>query len=369
MRTLSFLAALALVGCDGGSVKIDDTAETGLPSDDSAADDSSADDSAADDSSADDSGEPAEEVTLTFEIEGDFDGTTLSLTHITLAEPPVVGAQLTWVEVEGATQELVVTEPREGELSPLDAANFPGLDVAVYVPTLHLDGDGQGDIDGDEAIVGAGRYWVWFLEGDIPQQLLLLGFRHGWNAIELDFEGGGVPSVGEIDAIPLPANLWPNQELTFGGTYSAETDIETQRLVVVPSTLFNGDLPTSLLYDEDLTETWSVTLSGEPPQDHRETGEFSGAYEVALTYVDNDASGGFSEGDAPIYVPCLEDQAVAAVWVDAPTDVFVAAYTSVVGASVGWSALAIASDGSGDSTTLTAEQATQLDISGGCSLE
>ncbi|MCB9795470.1 MAG: hypothetical protein H6741_22420 [Alphaproteobacteria bacterium] len=372
MRPVLPLLLLSLLGCDDGSVKLgDDTADTSVNSDDSATDDSATDDSAADDSAADDSGEPVETTSLTFEIEGEWAGTTLALTYLVPSDPPVVGQQLLNTEVTGPVMSVEVAEPREGELFELNPQAYPGLYAALYAPTLHVDSDGDGYFDGGEPIVAAGATWAWYLEGDLPQQLLILGFRQGWNAVELDFVGEGLPTVRDIDAIPLPADLWPVESLTLAGSYTAEFPLGDQRVAVISGETFSGSPPATLLYDEDLSESWSITLSGAPPADHWDTsGEINGAYEVAVTYDDSDGSGAFSDGDTPRFVPCLEDAAVVAVWSAGPEDLVTAVYMSVLGIGTGWGALALPAGGQEEDVLyLDAEAATNLEFSGGCALE
>jgi hypothetical protein len=107
------------------------------------------------------------------------------------------------------------------------------------------------------------------------------------------------------------------------------------------------DGATSVLFDQALTNPWSLGFSDAPPDDHLERdGGLATAVEIALSYLDLDGSGDLTDGDAPAEAVCLDDRAVAMLYVEPPTELYAAWVLTLQGLGAGWSPLAIGADGS-----------------------
>jgi hypothetical protein len=254
----------------------------------------------------------------------------------------------------------------------------PGFDVAMYVPVLFEDLDGDAERDPGEVIVGLGRTWPTWAAGAIPQDMAAAGVVEGWNAIEMDLENAGAFEVRDVMAIPLAASLWPVVSLQLGGSYIGDLPAAAQRLAVVPAPALEGNPVNSLLYDQAFSDPWALTISGEPPLDHQSYDPQSGlsmAWEVPLTYADADGSGGISEGDQPLYLVCTDDHTVVIYWIGAATT-FEHAWTfeygwSSFGGHPGYFAAALDPDAGDDDPPIYIDPADllALEISGACSLE
>ena len=128
------------------------------------------------------------------------------------------------------------------------------------------------------------------------------------------------------------------------------------RLVAIPGVLFEGETVDTLLYDEELGATWSVTFDGAPPLDHMDEldGVGLGAFEVMLAYADNNSSGTFDDGDAPVSTACLDGKGALVVWIPEVSSLDAAWTFGVYGLSTGWSIL-LNNDGEGGAPTVLDE--------------
>jgi hypothetical protein len=224
----------------------------------------------------------------------------------------------------------------------------PGLQLAIYVPSMFDDADGDATHDDDEVYVGVSRLWPVWIEGDPPPEYADAGLVAGWNAIELDFASEGEFAVGDPMAIPLAADLWPAESIEIGGSYAGTTPMGSQRLTLISGVAMEGGDITDLLYDGALTDPWSISVSGDAPESHMvDQPEFglTMAWEYPFTYADNDGSGGPSDGDLPVSFACIGREYVLLYWMSPATTVetaFTYAYSwSLYGWTPGWFAASV----------------------------
>lgn len=236
------------------------------------------------------------------------------------------------------------------------------------MPTLFQDADGDLARGEDEGFVGVGATWLVYLAPPVPEEASWFGFSEGWNAIFVDYDGESFEPV-EREGIPLHTNLLQEEPLILGGTWQAGTPpLPTTRLALVPGSLETGS-PTSLLYDEAMGSSFSLTLAGAPPADHWADTDGDGvteAIEVLLAYQDEDGSGGLSPADLPLFGACHDDQVVVAAWAPPPTDLGEAIVMAVLGEVGGWVAL---TDLESKPRLLTADEAAALRIEESCVIE
>jgi hypothetical protein len=317
--------------------------------------------------------EPVDAV-LSFDIEGAWEGTALSLTWI---EP---GVDIDEVDSLMVLFEGAVTGPSygidPGELPAEHLLEDEDLTLALYVPTLFADTDGDGTHDEGEFYLGVSRHWPLWIEGAPPAEYAELGLVAGWNAIELELDEennfGGDPIVHDPLAIPLMTSLLPIEEITIGGGYTGTEPVDDQRLTFAPhSALWAGDLThADPLYDEPVVEPWGITVSGAPPQSHQiDPDGFPRATNYAVSYVDSDGSGGPSEGEPPVNMACVGSDFVAVSWMAPPTTVRMAAHFEYLfspdGLPPGWSARAVDPD-TADFRALDAAEVMDLELTNTC---
>jgi hypothetical protein len=367
MKTLPLpltLLLLSLAACKGGSISTD----SGL--DDSAADDTETEGDADADSDSDsdtdadtDSDADADAQTMTFDLNEDGAGLSVQLVHILSfeSEDPF-GDELDTVAASGSTVSFTLGRPPEDHIVELDPDGLPGLYVAFYFPAAWDDMNGDSVKASGETYVGAGRVFPTYFEGEMPMALLLAGILPGWNALEF-VDGQDLPTVYPIDAVPLPLSLRPTPAYTLSGGVAEGIELDGRGLTVVPSV----DGATSVLFDQALTNPWSLGFSDAPPDDHLERdGGLATAVEIALSYLDLDGSGDLTDGDAPAEAVCLDDRAVAMLYVEPPTELYAAWVLTLQGLGAGWSPLAIGADGS--IATITEAELVDVQVSGDCSL-
>ena len=285
---------------------------------------------------------------LTYVINGEATG-TLTLTYLDLFG---AGDATVWqtAEVTDTTQGIRVPIPPPDHLLELDPTNLPGLNAAFYAATVEVDGG-----HGHSAIAMTA-----FLDGDVPTGF---GWAEGWNALVFSDDEEEAPENIGIDAIPIEP-LTFNDTLTFGGTTSVDAD----RWGLFPGALLEGQPVGSVLVDEALGETWSVTLSGPPPDDHGLPGEEGFVLELPLAYQDLDASEGLSDGDLPLSPACTAEGLTAVLlWAAAPPDGQSAYFAMSQGFPLGWRAIGAGADDEG--VDLEGEALTTLAFDGSCSLD
>lgn len=355
---LILLAACTGEPADTSSTGGDDTGETGGDDTDG--------DSAAD--SGDTGGDTGPADNLGFVIDGPFEGTTLSLTWVdpsTLGgENLAFGAILTSAPVTGATTTIYAEAPGSAELVEINPEDAPGLLMAMYVPALHVDEDGDGLPNGAETYAGVAMTWAVYVGGVIPEQFTALGVVEGWNAFLAAKQEQ--PVFSDAMAIPITASLQPSLDVALGG--DLDFDPDGVRLMLISGQTFSGESTVGALVDQALSDPWSLTLSGPPSAerfyDITELG-VRGALEVPLTYADLDGSETFDEtADQPLYGACHQGVPVALLWLPPPTSLSDAFSLTQLGAGSGW--LALEMGGSGgvvDAAALTA-----LSIDDSCGL-
>lgn len=359
MRALPLLLLSACVG----------TANVGEVEDDSGpAEDTSVEQVGEDTDATDDTGAPVATTEMTFEVEGQAEGAVVTVSWTNLSDDLAFGDAVAAGVVEGGRAVLAVPEPSADELLELDAEAYPGTMIAWYLPALHDDTDGDGAHSAGEVYTGLGTTLPVYLGGTLPPELASYGLALGWNALTV--VDGEVAGLASLDAVPLEVNLLPRESWTIAGTL---VDVELAadvRLTLFPGAVQYGQWVTELLYDEPLVGAWEIAVSGAPPDDHYvDDGSGLGAtWELPISYVDNDASGGLSNGDEPAWPACHGEAVVQLVWLPPPASLQAAFVSTWWGVPVGWSALAWYPDSS--VAALTEQEATALVIgSGSCSLE
>jgi hypothetical protein len=215
----------------------------------------------------------------------------------------------------------------------LDPEKYPDLFGAYYFSALWTD-DGDAVHEDDEVYVGFSPMTLVFLSGDIPADLAAWGLVEGWNAVELS----DPPVLGSVDAIPMPQSLVPNEALTVGGSYLGTDPVEDMGLVVLPSVAFDGSSVERLLVDTHMSDPWTISFEGAPPEDHLvESNGLLFAMEVVLGHQDLDGSGTFTAGDVAVYTSCKDGAAAIPFWIDPPTLFDAAWYFTWTGWNIGWS--------------------------------
>ena len=321
-----------LMACDGNKIELDDTA--------TAADDTGTDDTGTDDTGTDDTGTTGDSDTgtvagtaVSFALSGDWSGLTVALTGFTFGanEEIVVLDGLASAPADGAVVEVELPVP--GDLMPCDAQ----VSCAIFAASLHDDQDGDG-FPSDEPIYGVTDIWLIYLEGGVPAELAGLGLAEGWNAASLLTGGSALP----LTEIPLGTNMAVVESATLGGAYDGPVS-EDQRLALLPE----ADNVQVLLYDEALDAEWRISVAGSPPVDHLVSdGVTTYSVETPIVYLDNDRSGGASNGDIGTHVSCDSlGSTVVLAWLEPVVRLDVAMQYSVLGYHPGWSLIGVDQDG------------------------
>lgn len=321
------------------------------------------DDSGGPDDTGEETGLPPD---MGFDLDGAWSGATLTLTWLDVrslgTETIVFGDTLLSLPASSDPLALVAGAPPEADLIEADPETAPGMMVAIYVPALHVDTDGDGARSGDEVYVGAGTWWPTWISGPIPASYVSAGAVEGWNALYV-LSGEG-PSFGDPLAVPLSAAQ--DDTLTLGGRFDGDPD--GRGLVLIPGVSLEGGTVASYAYDAPMLGAWSIALDGAPPADHLQDLEWlgaPGALELPVAYTDGDASGGFSGGDTPLWAACHDGVAVAAIWSPGATDLWTALTMAMQGTSAGWFAMTV---GDGGGTVLDDAEAAALVMDEACVL-
>ncbi len=347
MLTLTLLSQLACTG-DKTTVTPDDTG----------ADDTSADTAdTADTSDTQDTADTGwDGPVLTWVLDTEVTGAAIALHPIDLATGfEEVGPAWQSAAVSGTRANLPATEPPAEWASPIEG--FPDTTLALFAPVLWDDPNGNAVHDEGEVFRASTATMVAYVDGTLPPALASIGIVLGWNALTFSMRGD-VPTPVPTGAMPLPLNLDPAMEITFGGTTGGEPEGWT--LLVLPATLLSGGVGAPL-YAAPLTSPWSVTLTGEPPanhmQDFDDAGTFRGAYEMPIAWADTDGVEGLSDGDR-LQSACVieaDGPALAQIlWVEPITDPLFAVQFGFMGSNAGW--MGISASGEGvrmDDATLT----------------
>ena len=334
MRLYPLITLLAL-GCSGGEP---------VDSGDSAGGDT--------DTDTDTDTDPAN---LGFDVVGDFEGTTLSLTWLDAStlgtEDLAFGDVLLSTDVFAARVEVTAPTPDASELIEIDPEYAPGMMVAFYVPTLTRAG----------AYLGVGAVWPIHISGEIPADFVAHGAAAGWNALTPGADG---QEFGDEMAVPLPVNLGQMLDITLGGTMASDPD--GLRLVLLSGISLGGAGPDPL-HDSHASTEWEIPVSGEPPADHfyeLDFLEMEGALEIPFVYTDSDESGGYTSGDSLVNAACVSGTPVGLLWMPSPTDLTVAFGLVMQGGATGWNAILMGGPGG----VLDEAARTSLVIDEGCVL-
>jgi hypothetical protein len=217
--------------------------------------------------------------------------------------------------------------------------------MALYVPALHIDTDGDGLPQNGESYTAVGMTWAVFITGEIPESFGKLGVQEGWNAIIVSKHDD--PEFGDPVNISMPVNLAPNLELVAGGALSFDPD--GMRVMLISGQTFTGGTSLGPLLDAPLTDPWELILSG-PPAAERfyeipEMG-MTAAVEVPLSYADTDNSGDFDETvDQALYGACSDGSMVGFLWLPPPTDLHAAFAVAQLGTGTGWMGVSLSEEG------------------------
>jgi hypothetical protein len=279
--------------------------------------------------------------------------------------------------VQDGDASLALYTPDDSELED----DGSGALIGSYVVFVRRDDSGDGVLDEDEPILGVAETRLLYISGKLSKKSEAMGLVLGWNAVWFDINGSEVPIVYGLDEIPLELNLTINESLVFGGTSEVpDTPADPIRLTAFPLDVeINDDVWMNLVFDEQLSSTWEVELSGRPNDSHMviEEGKLPSALEIPMAYLDVDESEDLNNGDETLYGVCAEVEVDSGViqrplllmWIDELTNLSDAITTPLMGLVVGWSGWAIDSAGNEPPVQLDASQIVQLSAESSCVLE
>lgn len=264
------------------------------------------------DTSAPDDTAPASGTAVTFNVNGEWQGTSLDLTPFTLTDGTYkLGTRILIQTMEGATQQVVLADPTADALVELDPTNAPGMMGNFYIPALFKDDNASATLDAGEFYVGVGDALLAWLEE--PSGIYAsAGAAPGWNALQVRFgDPNTLDGVVALTGVTLSSTLWPRGDTTIGGTWAATTAPAGLRMAVVSELMRQGSPTATLVYDDILTTdagTWSLTLAGAPEDDHLMEAEGFGrvAMENPVAYTDN-GNGAFDGEDMVAAITCAND--------------------------------------------------------------
>jgi hypothetical protein len=286
------------------------------------------------------------EDSVTFYAGGEYGGTTVSLTwvdaktmgHRTLDFGAVVAS------APAAEQnEFALHRPPDEEMVEIDPEGHPGVRVALYAPTLHLDTDGDGAPSEAEGYVGVAQAWLLFVDGNPSGVVALPTARRGWNAMEMDLTPGIMVETRDMSEVPIFPSLQVQDNATIAGAFVGEVTPSTGLAVVSQLALEGGTVEVAAIADRHADATFEMRLRGEPPADH-ETTLFDGvpaALEQAVVYEDSDSSGTFTPGDTLTYGMCVENEPIGMAYLDRVPTLDLARSLVGVGVTAGWVPVAL----------------------------
>ena len=223
-------------------------------------------------------------------IVGDFVGTALAITAVDpLAN--AAGGTLAATVVDSDRVTVVLPDPSPEDL--VEIPQFPGVELGTFAVGLFAD-DGDAEAEAGEPWVGLGQDVLIYLQaGDgLPAQLKQVGFAQGWNVV-------GDAYFASQDLVNLPVErAVASDRATIAGSGKAAG----RRVAFLPPGFLDADRYEPLI-DKPLEDTFTLVGEGKPPpKDHTVDGvdptvHDGSAYELGLTYVDEDASGSFTSGD------------------------------------------------------------------------
>jgi len=230
--------------------------------------------------------------------------------------------------------------PTDEELS----AMMPDSDtlIGMWAPYLFEDSDGDDAYTEGEAIAGVGQTWLVYSTAAIAE----FNVSEGWNALKMTFSDDP-PIVGDLASVPLEASLSVNESITIGGSY--DTALGDRRIAVVAASTFDSE-SIETMFDESITDPWTLTLSGVPADNHfmQEEG-FQGAMGAPLVYTDSNNSGAFEYedlfGQTISTTVCfdgmgnMEPQPISILYYPSPTTLTDALNASIYGIGAGWNVM------------------------------
>jgi|GEM_PF-2020107 len=336
---LPLLTTTGLLGCTHGKlVKGDDTA-VGDGGADTAGDGGA--DTAGDGGGDTGSGPPPNVVV---DLSGDAGGRVVGLANLASLDSAAFGfGAVSWtaVPVDGQAGFRVETLPVDAVEFELDPASFPGWKSALFMPFAFEDDNGDGLHDDTEVITGTSTTWLAWFEAPLPAALAALGFSEGWNALDLSATKG-FPPAADLLHIPLFQSLVPRESLTLSGTWEASSpSIHEVGLALMPGSVIAGDAGvTDWFYDAPMAASWSATIKGPPPPDHKADIDGDGvteAVEVPLSYHDLNHDGSMDPTtEPPLYAACSSGRVVLAWYVDPITALDQAWGWTMQGVGTGW---------------------------------
>jgi hypothetical protein len=306
--------------------------------------------------------QPQLDPDLGFALSG-WEGATLALVRIEIGED--LNAEDVWqawvpdadvLEVEAGT-------PPEDHFVAADPEDMPGFEVALYLPVLFTDSNGDGMLDQGEPVIGVSPHWAVNARGTLPDSIP--GLIEGWNGYIPAFDDGDGQASDPL-TIPVSDNVKPVEEIELSGTGDTA---ENLRLMLTPISLITEGTGEAM-WDQPLAGTFTTSLVGAPPQEHLDTYEGLGeaALELYISYIDNDASGSFTPGDGPLHTGCFDGRAVFVVWREpAELSLTEAWMAALQGMQSGWSAMLLNGEGEGP-TVLDPSNYGDIQIDDSCSL-
>ncbi|MBX2796778.1 MAG: hypothetical protein KTR31_03885 [Myxococcales bacterium] len=216
---------------------------------------------------------------VTFVVTGDVTGMGISVQYT--GSGAIVSAPLT-----GPTHTFTLEERPNSELFTLEV-DGEQIRIGFYSTAIHED-DGDGVPEPGEVYASVGPSLIFVpAEFDGSPILADFGWTIGWNLL----------GFGTLSAVPMTIHE-PSDAVTISGSYEAT---DAPRLAVAPTTWLDDGTFGTLLYDEPLPKSWTITLSGAPPAEHQLSGDpelpDGTALQLPFTYTDADESGSFSKGD------------------------------------------------------------------------
>ncbi len=292
-------------------------------------------------------------------------GSTFALTWVTLAGDTLeFGATAFSSTAEVGVLEVYLPIPPAEEMIPTDPDSSWSL--ALYVPSIHQDLDGDGTVNDLEPIHGVGEYWLFFSNLSIPDY----GVEYGWNALKV----GEDLFLAPFD-VPLQENLHPNDSITIHGSVTSEQGgIGDSRMAALPVTLFMGLPVAELLFDENLEDAWTVTVESAPPIDHFEDSvDLNSLYavEYLVVYHDDNSNSSYDLTDEILTGVCREGRSMSLAYLGAPRDLAGSVSYAFQGMSPGWYAMEswVETDGTEKSEFISSPESLMYEVGEPCWLD
>ena len=276
----------------------------------------------------------------------------------------------------------IVMEATDGAAVPVDGLEprtsyLGGLEVALYAPTLFIDGDGSGTMDPGEAHVGLSLEWLVYRADEACDirglsEPLLRELPLGWSVMGVDLSQVDILTISESGEVPVELNLVPEDAPTLAGAY-VDAGATSPRLAVVPEQWLDMSQTSPLLLDKPLTGEFSFDLPEWPMDEHHQERDVFGerhsdwfySVEIPLAYDDVDDSGRLSVGDLPLSGLCVDGAPVALLYTPESDTATEAIYLYDAPNPPGWSLWA---EDEGSWRAVTQSEASSLKAGGDCPL-